>query len=418
MRYLCKTPALPAILVLCWLGCSSLAVAAEPGVHDQAGIFNKESIDKANAMLKDIQEKTKKTVVIETYKGVPVDKRESLRAAGDDPAKRSKFYLDWVQRRGQAMNLHGTFILVCVETEQDVAPAKPHNRVEIWSDPDTLKTLPKADHDALVKDLGLGIRDKKPNEGLIQAVTLAQKTMEQHFAQSRPLANVVEQRFKQAQDFGAKQVNNVKEGKMDTVTIILWIIGGLVVFWIIIGLVRALTRPRYMPGGYPGQQQQMGQPMGGGPPPGYGQPYGAPMGYGGYPQRSGSGFFGNMMAGMFGAAAGNYIYDQWFRGGHSPSSGGSEAGAAGGLFGGSASGDTPQTGYATGQDFDQPDAGSAPAGGDYDQDVAQQSDFGSGGGDFGGGGGDVGGGGGDFGGGGGDFGGGGGDVGGGGGGDF
>jgi hypothetical protein len=113
-----------------------------------------------------------------------------------------------------------------------------------------------------------------------------------------------------------------------------------------------------------------------------------------------------LLGGMFGAAAGNWIYDSFFRGGHSSGWGGSQA------YGDSPGSapeprDTDYTG--TGGDFGDAGGGGA-GGGDFGGGGGGGGDFGGGGGDFGGGGGDFGGGGGDFGGGGGDFGGGGGDF--------
>ena len=62
---------------------------------------------------------------------------------------------------------------------------------------------------------------------------------------------------------------------------------------------------------------------------GYG-PGGMPGGYGpGYGGGGGGGFFSSLVGGMFGAAAGNWMYDSFFRGeGHT-----------------SSMGDTSQTGY-------------------------------------------------------------------------
>ena len=273
------------------------------------------------------------------------------------------------------------------------------------------------------------------NQGLTEMVAFTSTRMEKHYAEAHPIGAAVDKGVKQAKDFGNKTIEDAKDGRMDVTTIVIIIVVGLLGFWILIGLVRAFTRPRMNAGAY-GTPPPPGMGRGGmvpPPPPGYGQPYGGqpyggqPMGY--PPQQAGGmGFMGSLMTGMLGAAAGNFMYDRFFRGGQSHDYGSSAANAGGGYGGGSTGGSQgdPGTGYAGGGDYDQADT-SAPAGtsggADYDQDLTGGSgggDFGGGGntgGDFGGGGGDVGGG--DFGGSGGDFGGGGGgDFGGGGGGDF
>jgi len=90
---------------------------------------------------------------------------------------------------------------------------------------------------------------------------------------------------------------------------LLYVILGLIVLWIVVAIVRALGRPRY-----PNTYGQMGPPAGYGPgqgspgSPGYGQ---GPIGRCG---GGGGGFLSNMLGGMFGAAAGNWIYDSFFRG--------------------------------------------------------------------------------------------------------
>ena len=129
----------------------------------------------------------------------------------------------------------------------------------------------------------------------------------------------------------------------------MWIaygLGGLLVLWLLIGLLRAMfgagRHPTPPP---PPSQPVMPNPPGGyaGPPParnpqqpyppgGYGQQGYPPQGYpqGGYPQggyppggyppqSSGGGFWPNMMGGLFGAAAGSWVYDRMFRGNSYPS---------------------------------------------------------------------------------------------------
>ncbi|HQR08237.1 MAG TPA: hypothetical protein PLN21_15525 [Gemmatales bacterium] len=393
-----KTKTLPALVLLCWLSINSLAQATDAGVHDTAKLFSSETLKKANDTLKDLQQKTKKTVVIDTFRGIPAEKREAFQA------NRAKFYLDWVTARGKALGISGVYFLICEETAADVATGtKPRNRIEYWADPATNKLFTKEDAEAARDKLGK-MMATNINQGLLDMVAFTDSTMEKHFAQRRPPA---------ATPVGNANapVHNNKEGT-DVTMIVIYIIGGLLGFWILIGLVRAFTRPRVQPGDYNAPPPPPGGYRGGmapPPPPGYGQPYGGqPMGYAPQQQAGGMGFMGSLMTGMLGAAAGNFMYDRFFRGGSHGGDyggyGGSSASTGGGYFGSgntTPSGD-PGTGYAGGGDYDQaePSAPAGGGGGDYDQDMT------GGGGDFGGGdtggGGDFGGGS-DFGGGGGDF---------------
>lgn len=423
-----RSKLLPAVILLCWLGASSLALAADAGMHDNAKLFSADAVKKVDDTLKELKTKTNKTVVIETHKGIPADQRDAFRA------DRITFYKKWVERRGQSQGIIGTLYMIVQETKDDVGSAgTPGFRIEYWTDTATRKQFTNEEAETassiLRKEFG-----KDHNQALLDMTASIKTGMMTRFS-TNPLGEAVEKGIKQTKDFGTKTLENAKEGKMEVTTLVIIIVVGLLGFWILIGLVRAFTRPRMNAGAYgtppppPGMGRGNMVPP---PPPGYGgqsyggQPYGQP-GYYPAPQSGGMGFFGNLMTGMLGAAAGNYMYDRFFRGGsHNYDYGSSSASTGGGYFGGGSSGspDVPQTGYTGGGDIpmDSPaDAGTG-TGNDYDQDIAGNTggDFGGGsGGDFAGsGGGDFGGGGGDFGGGGGDFGGGGGDFGGGGGGDF
>jgi hypothetical protein len=370
-------------------------------------------------------------MIVETHRGIPADKRDAFRA------NRDKFYVDWAKARHDALNLNGTIYLVVEETRDDVAPgATPRNRIEYYTDKETSKLFTKAEADQTRDRLGKMLKSDA-NQGLLDMVAFAKTAFVNQFGGKSPLANAVE---KQVLNQSKPQVpaNHRAEGnkpeaqgekKMEVGTIVLYLIVGLLAFWILIGLVRAFTRPRVQPGDYnaPPPPPNMGRGGMAPPPPGYGQPYGGqPMGY---PQQQagGMGFMGSLMTGMLGAAAGNFMYDRFFRGGsHGGDYGGSSASTGGGYFGGgSGSSRQPDSGaaYSGGGDYDQADNSPASGGGDYDQGLTGGSgDFGgggdssgySGGGDYGSRGGDTGGGvfggGGDFGGGGGDFGGGGGDF--------
>jgi uncharacterized protein len=147
--------------------------------------------------------------------------------------------------------------------------------------------------------------------------------------------------------------------------------------WLVFGLVRAFTRPHTPPPGY--GQGAYGQPGG----------YG-PGGYGG----GGGGFMSGLMGGLFGAVAGNYLYNSFLGGsslgatdlgGATGAEGGlADAGAGDGNYGGDYGGGTDAGGGDFGGGYG--DAGGGDFGGGYGD--AGGGDFGGGDGDFGGGGGD------------------------------
>lgn len=409
MNWSVNKPMLPLVLVLCWIGSTGLVQAADPNIVDNARLFNAETLKQANDQLIQLKKATNKTVVIETYNGVPTDKRNAFRA------NRAQFYERWVAERGKELKLtNGTLFLVCIEQPEDVASgSKPAKRIEVWTDAKTVSRFTKEEANQAVRKLGTKL-NSDPNQGLLDLVATTRTSMMSMFGtpvgNGNALAKEAEKGvLKQAKEFGNKTIEDAKEGKMDVTTIIMIIVGGLLGFWILIGLVRAFTRPRMNAGAYgtppppggmvppppAGYGRGYGQPMG--------QPYGQPMGYPPQQQAGGMGFMGSLMTGMLGAAAGSYMYDRFFRGGQHHDQGYSGAEAGGGYYGGGSSAAEPQTGYTTGADFggDEPQQ-MASGGNDYDRDITGgDTNFGgSGGDDFGGGdfgGGDFGGG--DFGGG-------------------
>jgi len=414
-----KTKTLPAILLICWLSMNSLAQATDAGVHDDAKMFSADVIRKVDDSLRELKSKTNKTVVIETHRGVPADQRAALRA------NRGTFYSKWVESRAKELKLNGSLFMIVQETKDDVGDSgTPGFRIEFWTDAETRKRFTNQEADAATAKLKKLFKDDR-NQALEEMTASIKTGMMSRFNVGSPLGAAAEKGVINNNAPVNKQADNKKEGTMDVTTIVIYLVVGLLGFWILIGLVRAFTRPRVQPGDYNAPPPPPGMGRGGMAPPGYGQPYG--QGYGGqpmgYPQQGGGGmgFMGSLMTGMLGAAAGNYMYDRFFRGGsHGSDYGGSSASTGGGYFGGgnTESGE-PQTGYTGGSDIPMDDnTSSTTPGNDYDQNLGGSGDFDGGSTGGGGGGGDFGGGGGDFGGGGGDFGGGGGDFGGGGGGDF
>ncbi len=158
-------------------------------------------------------------------------------------------------------------------------------------------------------------------------------------------------------------------------------LAAIAVIWVVIGLIRSLFAPRY-PAGAPG-----GGYGGGGYAPGYG-------GYGG----GGGGFFSSLVGGMFGAAAGMWMYNNFF-GGHSYGGGGyptgtGAPGASGGGYANAANPEQPNdvaSGYSGGEggnwgDGDKEGAGADKGGGDWGDKEGAGADKGgdTGGGDWGG----------------------------------
>ena len=339
-----------------------LASAQGPArqVIDDVGFWSDAAKAKANQQIAEIKRLFNKDLVIEA---ATAPKLPASIDTGDKSAVNG-FYDRWSQHRYEELGVNGIYVVV--------VPSTHKIRYDVGRAAQAGHFFTLADGRELVTQIS-PLLAKNPDDALGQTVQFVEARMKENHAASPIGAGQHAQRVNPVEHGGGVGAGH---GDSGSGWAILWTIVGLaIVAWIVIAVVRSI-------GG-----------MGRGGAPGYGG--------GGYGGGGGGGFFSNMLGGLFGAAAGMYLYNSFF--GHGNSAWG--AGSGGGDYGSST----------------DPNAGDATAtggGGDYGDNGGNNGgdNGGGGGGDWGGG--DAGGGGGDWGGGGGDFGGGGGDFGGGGGGDW
>jgi TPM domain len=340
-------------------------------VQDEAGLFSKAAIDKANRVIDTIGERHHKDLFIETVKEGPEKDRG-----------------DWARTRFNNYKIDGIYLVFCKSPR--------FFQFKVGDKTMTDKYFTKSNIAELEK-----IIEKAPSmdEKLVQAAEYVLETMNQH--PPKKAAAAPEKHPQQPVQPAQQPVGHRDHADSTLPPWVGWvclIVGVLFVVWIIFAIIRSMTG------------------MGGG--------YGYGGGYGGGGMGMGGGLLTGMLGGMFGAMAGMWLYNNMF-GGHATYGPNGAVNWGGGDQGAAASGyqgDT-DTGGGGGGDYGG-DEGAGGGGGDDKggDDAGGGGDWGggggdAGGGDWGGGGGDVGGGGGDWGGGGGgDFGGGGGDFGGGGGG--
>jgi uncharacterized protein len=374
-------------LVAGWLLLPSTAQAINPQVRDGGKFFKPDTVKKADEQIKHIEERYKKDVVVETFGEIPEDVYKQF----DYKADRVAFYRAWRNDMAKRAGVNGLIVLI---VKDQYNGGKTHIETAVGGE--TLKkAFSPADEEKLSDILAKNFATD-PDGRLLDALQFIDKQMAAHFKTAGPANNpgvVAQQPAPRDSGEGSTTRHHDNTGP----NILGWICVGLfviVVVWLIIGLIRAFTRPAV--------------PYGGGP--GYGGPGYVGGGYGG-----GGGFFSGLMGGLFGAVAGNWLYHNVFGGGGGYNRGGGWDQPA---YGGEPRGQGAIGGQPAPDDYGQSDQGQGFAGTGRDVD-----DGGGGGGDAGGGGGgdwsggDYGGGGDTGGGGGGDWGGGGGgDAGGGGGG--
>ncbi len=340
------------------LGCLIIAapVAAQNRgefVHDDAGFFSQEAKSKAEAEIGRMKTQFKKELVVDTVDtvAVPTD------ITANDTKALNRFIDSWADKRFKNEGVQGVYVVIVQK------PTKFRIRVGNKTEQDGFFT--QSDVAALEKNLIShleaakkdGMTNKAKNDEVLCTAT---SYVYEHFSQHGPRVTPAKQ-----QGHAAPNAPAAHQAAGETPWLTYLLIGGavLVVIWLVMGLLRGLTRGPGSPG--------MGGP-------------GMAAGYGGGGGGGGGGFFSNMLGGMFGAAAGMWMYNNFF-GGHSNSAWGAG----------------PDNSNASNYGDNDRDTSSTGGGGDYGGDGGDQGggDTGGGGGDWGGGG-DGGGGGGDFGGGG------------------
>jgi uncharacterized protein len=353
---------LAALFVAGWLGGAAVQAQSAKArtVQDDVGMFSAKAKAEANAEIARIYQNHKKDLMIEAAQAPArpddVDK--------DDKAAVKRFFDKWTAEKFNNEKINGVYVVI--------VPKAHIVRAAVGQE--TLKAglFTNKDRDELIHKIHEKLDAGDKDGALHTATGFVADTMQHH---ARPAVNAAPGDNVPA----GQHAQNPPHHKADASPIVKWVLIGLAIllgFWLISAVMRGFS--------------SLGGGGGGGPGYGYG-------GGGG-----GGGFMNGFLGGLFGAAAGMWMYNNFF--GHSTSS---AWGGESHTGGGAAASEPSDVGAG------DPSVG----GGDYDEpDKGAEEDAGGGGGDWGGGG-DTGGGGGDWGGGGGDAGGGG-DWGGGGGGDW
>ena len=344
------------VAALCGLLSWSAASAqqADVAVRDSLNFFSQGAKDQANQRAAEIKRLYQKTLFIETTKAPPQPK--DLDVA--DAIAVNKFFDEWAAKRYQELGINGVYVVIVDN------PAKI--RIEVGQQTQAKNFFTQANRTLLSDKIKEKLKANDKDGALVVAANFVADTMKHNHPDAVPQKGSAPV----AHNNPAPVQHNVAPGGGFQMGGILTIVAILVVVWVVFAIIRGL----------------IGMMSGGG---GGGHGYGPGYGGGG---GGGGGFMTSMLGGMFGAAAGMWLYSQFSGGSHHNSAWAND----------NPGGDKPTAG--------DPNAGDDVATGGGD-DYAGGGDAGAGGGgDWGGGGGDAGGGGdwGGGGGGGGDWGGGGG----------
>ncbi|MHB1077796.1 MAG: hypothetical protein ACYC67_00240 [Prosthecobacter sp.] len=319
MNTLTRRLFLPALAATLLLGTAG-ARAAAGGIQDDGAFFSEFAKVNATGTINDVSTRLHKDIAVQTFATVPEDMKATV--IHQDKAATNRGFSQWAEQLARAKKVNGVFILLVKQ------PA--HLQVVVGTDTQR-QAFTLTDRVTLIQRMLEQLRNKKNDDALIDAVNFISTTMSAH-------------RNGAAAPVSSKARALQKEGGSS------WLptIGIVLLIWVGFSLIRGLFRS--MSGGGGGVGGGMGQP-----------------GYGG-----GGGFFQNMMGSMFGAAAGMWMYDNFFGSHSSASTFGSDPTDTSHSDGGFSGTDTDYT--SSGGSFGDDSGGGFDGGGD------------SGGGDFGGGG--------------------------------
>ena len=400
-------------------------------VKDYASFFSPAVVEKADDEIRKISRNLKRPIAVDTFKQPPAALAKQVASASADEKKR--IYGNWQNERMRASRFEGIYLLVTrepsrlevgVSSELEKRAFKPADRVKLQSL--LLEKFRAKQFDEglteglnLIRDTvqaNLGIKSetasggteakatRSENSGAVKADGIGKKELAfSGTTQGQPPgpASKTDEAKKMIAEVGGKVKETVSK-EVEAGPNWMWIVYlviGLLVLWIVIGIFRALFgSKKQTPVYYPPQQgpppsgtystPQASRPTQPPAQPGYGPPpqqMPAPGGY--YPPPpagggGGGGFMSGVLGGMFGAAAGNWIYDSL--------SGRSRSGGWGSpAYGGQPHYTTPSntrddtSGNVStgGGDFGDQPADVSSSGGDFGDSAASEAD--TGGGDFG-----------------------------------
>src|SRR5262249_20209206 len=146
-----------------------------PAIVDNGQLFTQDALKKALAEIKDLKNRFKKDLVVETFKVPPPDIQKQL----DDPdgPGTSKVFSDWLRQRTMARGGDGVFILMCKE------PARIQIAV---SDATAQKTFTSKDRDELRELLIADLKGKKNDQVLTDALVFVYDTMDRNTSPPLP----------------------------------------------------------------------------------------------------------------------------------------------------------------------------------------------------------------------------------------
>ncbi len=133
------TPLAVVALLALWLGLAGPARAVyPPPIKDDGKFFSKEAVEKANKKIREIYQKYKKDVVIETLGELSEEQKKKLK--DEEP---SKFFPRLALERINTLGVNGVFILISKKPQRLQIEMDPGTRKSVFLNADRSKALKK-----------------------------------------------------------------------------------------------------------------------------------------------------------------------------------------------------------------------------------------------------------------------------------
>ncbi|MFO0880471.1 MAG: TPM domain-containing protein [Gemmataceae bacterium] len=139
-----------------------------PAIRDEGKFFTKEGLDKANLKIRELYEKYKKDVVVETLPALTADQAKKM-----DEDGKGKYFAKLARDTSVKMGLNGIYILV----------VKKPQHLQVHMDPDTQKKLFTAgDRKILIEKLIGQFKDDQFDAGLLEGLTAIEAALKANSA--------------------------------------------------------------------------------------------------------------------------------------------------------------------------------------------------------------------------------------------
>jgi hypothetical protein len=127
-----------------------------PAIKDDGKFFAKETLEKANKKIRELYQKYKKDVVIETFESLPEEQQKKFDGLKDDAAK-DRFFVELAQKRSQELGVNGLYIVIY----------KKPRRFETYVDADSGKVFTEAKRKALFNKFAASVKAKNMDDALL-----------------------------------------------------------------------------------------------------------------------------------------------------------------------------------------------------------------------------------------------------------